>query len=339
MDWIKKRYDQFALALMAILLLAFAVLIILKAQGFEAQFADALSTVPENNKIPPLVLKDVDDAKIALQTPAKWTVETGQKRNTGLLFASDLYIIGDSGTPEKTGVGARNRDSLTNKEIPNQWFIDNSLPVLDANVTQQDPDKDGFTNEDEWRAEPPTDPNKKDSHPPYHTKLFLKQFIQVPFRLVFKAYDGDPKKDKPEKFSFQIDTIDLRQPSGFITLGEMVPKTNFKLEKFEFKMAFNKQIDGEEEVSELTLVNIESGVKVVLVLNKISNSPDVYGLFEYEWPQPAQDIKVKKLQEFVLKPDVEKRYKLVDINETEAVIQLPDGEKYTVIRDPRKAAK
>ena len=48
---------------------------------------------------------------------------------------------------------------------------------------------------------------------------------------------------------------------------------------------------------------------------------------------------MKKLQEFALKPDTDKRYKLVDINETQAVIQLPTGEKYTVIRDPRQAAK
>ena len=51
------------------------------------------------------------------------------------------------------------------------------------------------------------------------------------------------------------------------------------------------------------------------------------------------DIKVKKLQSFGLKPGTAADYKLVDIKETEAVIQLPNGEKYTVVRDPRKAAK
>ena len=50
-------------------------------------------------------------------------------------------------------------------------------------------------------------------------------------------------------------------------------------------------------------------------------------------------IRVKKLQEFVLKPEVDDthHYKLIDINDTEAQIQLPDGENYTVTMDPRHA--
>jgi hypothetical protein len=94
-----------------------------------------------------------------------------------------------------------------------------------------------------------------------------------------------------------------------------------------------------DDVSELTVLNTETDEAVLLVLNKIVNSPDVFGIFEYEWPQPTQDIRVKKLQEFALRPDTDKRYKLVDINETQAVIQLPDGGKYTVLPDPRKSAK
>ncbi len=86
----------------------------------------------------------------------------------------------------------------------------------------EDPDKDGFNNEDEFRAG--TDPNNKESHPPYYSKLFLKRFEKVPFRLVLKGYDGDPRRTKDySKFSFQIDTLDLRQPSEFLNLGNMVP--------------------------------------------------------------------------------------------------------------------
>jgi hypothetical protein len=163
----------------------------------------------------------------------------------------------------------------------------------------------------------------------------------VPFRLVFKSYDGDPKKDKPEKFSFQIDTIDLRQPSEFLKLGDLVPNTKFKLEKFEFKTVFNPKIDGQDEVSELTLVNVDTGDKIILIYNKITNSPDVYAQFVYEWPQPVQMIKVKKLQEFVLRPeiDADHHYKLIDINDTEAQIQLPDGKIVSIKADPRRQGK
>ena len=244
-----------------------------------------------------------------------------------------------SGHTETAGRRCLRSDSLTGKPIPNQWFLDHGLSPLEATASSLDPDKDGFMNEDEWRADPQTDPNNKDSHPPYHTKLFIKDFIQVPFRLIFSSYDGDPKKDKPETMTYGINTVDLRQPSAFLSLGDTVANTKFKLDKFEYKTVLNPGTGDETDVSELTIDNTETGEPIVLVLTKVTNSPDVYQVFEYQWPQPPQDIRVKKLQEFALKPETDKRYKLVDIKESEAVIQLPSGEKYTVVRDPRKAAK
>lgn len=339
MNWIKKRYDQFLLALLTVALLACAALIFLKVQGFGEKFSEALAAVPPNNKVPPVELDKIDHAKTELEKPPIWTSGGDEDSPRGSMFISELYIIGDSGTPQEPGEGSLYKDSLTGEAIPNKWFVKNDLPLLEPTVPMQDADKDGFNNEDEYRGH--TDPNNKDSHPPYYTKLFLKQFIQVPFRLVFKSYDGDPKKDKPEKFSFQIDTIDLKQPSDFLKLGDLVPNTKFKLEKFEYKTAYNDKIQDKEDVSELTLVDSETGDKIVLIYNRITNSPDVYALFDYEWPQPEQLIKVRKLQEFVLKPEVDEthHYKLIDINETEAQIELPSKEKYTVKRDPRKAGK
>jgi len=342
MNWIKKRYDQFLLALLTVALLACAVLIFLRVQSFGERFSDAVATVIPNNKVPPVPLDRIDQAKEKLQNPPEWTNPLGAKGEParGSLFVSDHYIINPAGTPEKPEFTNLYKDSLTGETIPSKWFLDNNLPLLTPTVAMQDPDKDGFTNEDEFRAK--TDPNNKDSHPPYYTKLFLKRFEKVPFRLVLKAYDGDPKKTKDySKFSFQIDTLDLRQPSDFLNIGNMVPNTKFKVDKFEFKEAFNPKIEEKEDVSELTLVDTITGDKVVLVLNKVIDSPDVFAIFEYEWTQPAQMIRVKKLQEFVLKPEVDDthHYKLIDINDTEAQIKLPDGQDYTVKMDPRHAGK
>ena len=92
------------------------------------------------------------------------------------------------------------------------------------------------------------------------------------FRLVFNAYNGDQKKDPYEKFSFQIKTIDLRQPSEFRKLGERIPNTKLKLSKFEYKV--RRAADGEEkDVSELTIVNVDTGEATVLVLGKVTNIP------------------------------------------------------------------
>ncbi len=336
MNWIKKRYDQFLLGLVTVALLAFAVTILLKTGSFSDKFAEAAATVPPNNKIPPLKLDEVERGKAGLEKPPAWTLETDyEKGSRGSLFVSQPYIVGPAGVPKKPIGESLHNDTLTGKPIPNRWFMERNLSPLDANAALQDPDQDGFSNEDEWRAD--TDPNNKDSHPAYHTKLFLKTIIRVQFRFIFQSYDGDPKKT--EAMSFQINTLDLKAPTEFPKLGDKVPKTNYRLEKFEFKEALNKNTGEKEDVSELTLINTDTNEPIVLVLTKVTNSPDVFAVFEYEWPQPPQDIRVKKLQEFALKPETDKRYKLIDIKDTEAVIQLPDGQKYTVIRDPRKPVR
>lgn len=93
------------------------------------------------------------------------------------------------------------------------------------------------------------------------------------FRIVFKAYDGDPKRANGDYhiFSFQIDTVDLRQPSEFLSLGNRIPNAQLKLLKFVFKEAYNEKLQGNEDVSELTIVNIVTGKTTVLPLNKVVN--------------------------------------------------------------------
>ena len=348
MDWIKKHYDQFALALLALALLILSVFLILRANGFAAGFSAATATAQVREKVPPLVLATIEDAKKTLDAPPQWDEVNSRQPNKdeprkyGALFVPDRYVIGTEGTPKKTETESFYADTLTNVSIPNRWFIEHNLPVLESTVPFQDPDKDGFNNEDEWRGADTkaagtssTDPNDKNSHPAYYTKLFVKQFIRVPFRLLFNAYDGDPKKDKPEKFEFQINTIDLKQPSEFLKIGDKVTNTKFKLEKFEYKTQLNPNTGEQEDVSELTVSNVETDEKIVLILNRVTDSPDFYMRFIYEWTNPPMEFVVKKRGEFVLKPNVTEKYKLVDSLEGKAVIQTPDGKQIEILPDPR----
>lgn len=89
-------------------------------------------------------------------------------------------------------------------------------------------------------------------------------------RLAFKAYDGNPKNTNDySKFSFQIDTIDLRQPSEFLQLGQMIPNTKFKLLKFVFKEKRNQMTGEMDDVSELTIANKTTGQTAVLIFNMV----------------------------------------------------------------------
>ena len=348
MDWIKKHYDQFALGLISIVVLACAILLYLKTQSFPEQFSSAVEQPPKGRTLPPIVLNKIDDANALLKNPPQWTPSVpGAKDNKrGMLFVSEQYVLGKTGTPERIQVGSYYKVSLTGEDIPNTWFTDKGISVFDPTAPFQDPDKDGFPNEIEYLYK--TDPQDANSHPPYYKMLFLKAVEQTPFRLRFDGYDGDPRKGKAEDFSYQINTIDLRQPSEFLKLGEKVAHTNFQLIKFEYKTAKNLKTDEQEEVSELTLKNTETGDVVVLILGKVVNSPNYFVRFNYEWPSPAQpplrpvEFTVKKLGTFALRPNVKEIYKLIDIKDNVAVIQLPDGQKtpegattVQIARDPR----
>jgi hypothetical protein len=82
----------------------------------------------------------------------------------------------------------------------------------------------------------------------------------------------------------------------------------------------------EVDVSELTILDTESDSPVILVKEKLVDSPDSYAFFIYTWPKPIQPIRVKKLQEFALLPNRDERYKLLDVSETDATVKLPSGE-------------
>ncbi len=73
MNWIKKRYDQFLLVLLTIALLTCAILIFLRVQSFGEKFSDAVATVVPNNKVPPVTLELIEQAKENLKTPPEWT--------------------------------------------------------------------------------------------------------------------------------------------------------------------------------------------------------------------------------------------------------------------------
>ncbi|MEO7318510.1 MAG: hypothetical protein ABIZ56_05945, partial [Chthoniobacteraceae bacterium] len=83
------------------------------------------------------------------------------------------------------------------------------------------------------------------------------------FRLA--AYDGDPKKTDPKDMTFQVNCLDGRQRSEFLKLGETITGTNFKLLKFQFKTRTHPNY-GEEDASELTLINTATNETLVLTL-------------------------------------------------------------------------
>lgn len=323
MDWIKHNYDQFILALVALLLVVLSAFIISNAVHFQEIFAGIRGQVFHNNQIPPVDMSGIQQAVEAVQNPAKWEWNPDTE---GSLFISTPYIAQGDELIDP-------RKSLTplHPPVPNKWIIDNGLDILDNNVLNEDPDGDGFTNLDEYLGvkgdgSDSTNPQDPKSHPPYWTKLKLVQYIKVPFRLLFNAWDGEAKK--PETLQFQINTVDVHQPTQFVKIGDVIGGTKFKVMKFEEKEVTNPSTGATQDVSELTVQNTETADNVVLILEKIVNSPDSYALFRYLWNNTQFQVKLHK--EFALLPEATLRYRLDSIKEDEATVHTPSGEEIKI---------
>lgn len=315
MNWIKRRWDQFALLVCALLLLGFSGLLISRALGFGEVFDVLKGNVVKSTEVEPIDTTVLQAAEKRVKASQQWDVTDTQ----GSIFVARKYIVKDGVLVDVLAPGS----PPLYPPVPNDWFQKYNLPILETDVLDQDADGDKFSNRLEFEGE--TDPVDPESHPPFWQKLRLKEFTQTKFRVLLSAYTGDPLD--PASLTFQINTLDVNQPTQFLKLGDKIEGTKFKLDKFEFK-SFVTENGVKTDISELTVVNTETGDSVLLVLEKIANSPDSFAVFSYLID--GSEYKVQLGKSFTL-PPLNTQYNVVDINSSQAVIQdAQTGEKHTV---------
>lgn len=299
MDWIRAHYDRVALIAAAAFLFVCSISIWSSAVGFGKNFAVMPTAGPLKGASPLPEAVELDAAAEKLHQQPQWTF-SGRSG----LFVPEKHFIGADGLP------ATLQTTMLHPPVPNEWLEQFNLPIADADVLDQDPDRDGFTNLEEWEGH--TNPIDKNSHPDYLTKLKMKSFSEEPFRLIFSSWVGD---------TYAINTIDYIEPTQFLKVGDTVRGTRFKIVKFKEKYQRN-QYGTNVDVSELTLEHEETKEQLTLVKEKVAISPESVATFVYSWPagQPVHEFQVRKDQEFSLKPDQEIKYKLVDVQATKAVI-------------------
>jgi hypothetical protein len=307
MDWFKKHFDRVILAALGVAAIVCAGILISKATGFNEIFASRNSLKKPDNTVPTPGTALVKERIGNIESPKDWGGHEGS------LFISEPYLIRGDGDPIPV---FREGANQLFPPIPNTWIKQYGLDFSDPNLLNADPDGDRFSNLEEFMGK--TDPTNAKSLPPYYTKLRLLEFIQVPFRLRFSG--------SPDVGVYSINTMDLKGPTQFLKVGEMIAGTPYKIVKAEQKTE-NKN-DMEVDVSEVTIENQETGQKIVLVNDKPVNDPTVFARIKYLWD--GSEFKVKRLDSFSVKPEETVKYKLIDISDTEAVIEDPQGKKITI---------
>ena len=297
-DWIKAHYDRVAVGAAAIFLLISAIWIWWNA----IQFGNRLVTQPappQKTASPPAVAVELNRAAEKVQHAAQW-----KAAGRSGLFVPEKHFLGADGLP------ATLQNTQVHPPVPNDWFEQYALPIENADVLDQDPDGDGFTNLDEWQGG--TNPKDKDSHPDYLTKLHLVSATEEPFPFVFSSSVGG---------KFGLNKLDQTEPTQFLKLGDTIRGTRFKIVKFIEKHARN-QYGTKIDVSELVLEHEETKIELTLVKEKVATSPQAVATFVYAWGG-RREFEVRKDQEFSLKPVEEISYKLVDVQSDKAVIVNP----------------
>jgi len=294
-DWLKAHYDLVALIAAGIILFLSAISIWWNAIQFGNRLVGQPGPPPKNAS-PPSVATELDRAAERLQHPSQWKSST----RSGL-FVPEKHFIGANGLP------ATLQNTQVHAPVPNDWIEKFGLPIQDADVLEQDPDGDGFTNLDEWQGG--TDPTNKDSHPDYLTKLHLVSATEEPFRFIFASWVGG---------TFALNTIDESEPTQFLKKGDVIGGTDFKIVKFTEKHERN-QYGTKVDVSQLLLEHKNTHAQVTLVKEKVATSPQSVAAFVYTWGG-RREFEVRKDQEFSLKPQEDIKYKVIDVRPDKAVI-------------------
>ena len=246
MTWIRTHYDRAAVLAAALFLLCSALLILRSVLQFGENFSVLQVSPPPKPALPPPRAVELERASERLRQPAQWTF-SGRSG----LFVPEKHFIDANGLPTTL------QTTEVHPPVPNEWLEEFGLPIADGDVLAQDPDKDGFSNLEEWQNH--TKPTDKDSHPAFIAKLKMKSFVQEPFRLVFASWVDH---------TFAINTNDLKEPTQFLRLGDSIRGTKFNLLRFTEKHEANKY-GTKIDVSELTLENRETREQVNLVKEKI----------------------------------------------------------------------
>jgi hypothetical protein len=313
MDQLKANYDRVLLIAAGIFLLAVSVYAVL-----------GLSSIPENfpSLQPPTsgAAFESDAELAALESEApKAKAASGsvwQEQDRKSLFVSHLYLLSEgklidiqeSGTPLAPG-------------IDNEWILKHGLDYTDRNLAQADADADGFTNLEEFLAG--TSPKDDSSKPPLWTKLRVKSFEKVPFRIKFM---GAPSVSRGEPFGadteFSVNTLDYSSPTQFLRIGGKIAGTDLEIIKAESKTAVNA-VGTNVDASELTVQDKATGDVIVLVAGKEVDSPYSFALLVDTIG--GAEFRVDKGKTFAFGPDGSS-YKLIDVESTGAVLEMIGSE-------------
>ena len=209
--------------------------------------------------------------------------------------------------------------------MTNSYLVSNDLPnILSPNVGDLDADSDGFSNLEEFNKK--TNPRDDKSHPPFTDKLVLKR--RITFDYIIKLNSSSPP--------YQVQRLTPEpRVSKFVSPGEEFGfdrgVVRFQVKAFNPKKVADPAV-GEKDVSELVMLDKSSNKEFTLVRGSETNLAEYEAEFEFTLgDRPTRTV--KKGDTFQI-PGIGSTYRLLEIEETSAVIQPVDGGESITVTKP-----
>jgi len=309
------NYEKVLLTIAGIIALGVAGYLIWSSQGISERLVQRLAASKNDPNKPPT--ENVNAAIKRVTEKINWVspIINGKAvpLNKSILLVKKGDQLFDLLVPEP-----QFRPPMTNAYL----VAPTELPhILSPNVADLDPDSDGFTNLEEFQKS--TDPRDAKSRPPVTDKLFLKQRITHDYILKLNSssppYQVQRVKPEPKKSVF---TSPADVPFGFERNEQ-----RFKAESFEQKVVADPTV-GEKDVSELTVTDLATNQKFVLVRGVEKNLAEYEAEFEFRLTGNVESRTVKKGENFQI-PGIGTTYKVLEIEETKAIIVPVDGDNPT----------
>jgi hypothetical protein len=195
--------------------------------------------------------------------------------------------------------------------IPPGWLIAHQLSIEDPAVGEQDPDGDGFSNLEEYKAK--TDPQLASSQPPIITKLAVKKYNYVPFKIEFKG-----RTQGADGLQFQLS---FKGSSKLLKEGDIIEGYQISSYREKLTKKFNDKTNIEESIdeSELDLTYLKLGEVITLVLRQSQESNESNVEFVLQVPGgKVEPAIVKRGDTFKVR---EKTYQMIKATSEAAIIR------------------
>lgn len=308
-DWLKENYEKALLIVSTVVAVGVAAWLIMGGLKFSELF-DQTSVRP-SDEMPETGIDQLQQASKAFEESVTWDGDH--------LFVSAPVLEVD-GNLEPVGEGA------VHDPIEDAWVSQYDLPMTEADLKEQDPDGDNFTNLEEFLGQ--TDPTDSESHPAFITKLCLSSMVDSDLQLIFRT-QVDPS-------TWQIDLV---SPGGkYQGRNLLVGKTNrfgpnnmFRLDGFEEKRGVDANgVPVDESVVTISYVEAGGNVRV----NQELKREDAWTLPTHEGNFTDQfdgsEFSAKRGSSFKLSNDADTLFTVVEVTAQVAILKDQNGNSYEI---------